>query len=189
MIAPGFADPGMDSQACFRALLTAMSYPGRIVALPSPTGMPSGLPPAMAALVLALCDEQTPLWQDAGDDAAAWIAFHTGAPAASLEAARFVMVTAALPSLGALCAGTDEEPQDGATLLLQVAALSEGAGWVLQGPGIKDAARLRVDGAPDGFVAARAALAPIFPRGIDIVLCAGDRIAALPRTTRIAESG
>ena len=35
------------------------------------------------------------------------------------------------------------------------------------------------------FVADRATLATLFPRGIDIVLCAGNMIAALPRTTRI----
>ena len=31
----------------------------------------------------------------------------------------------------------------------------------------------------------RAALAPLFPRGIDIVLTAGPSLAALPRTTRL----
>jgi alpha-D-ribose 1-methylphosphonate 5-triphosphate synthase subunit PhnH len=28
----------------------------------------------------------------------------------------------------------------------------------------------------------------LFPRGVDIILCAGDRVAALPRTVQIQEA-
>ncbi len=182
---PGFVDPVMGAQSAFRALLTAMSYPGRILTLSGLPAAPPALSPAMAAVALALCDQDTPLWHDAGADAAAWLAFHTGAPAVPVPLARFVLATGAPPPLSELALGSDEAPQEGATLVLGVAVLEEAPGWMLRGPGIRDGRQLRVAGLPPGFAAERAALAPLFPRGLDVVLCCGDRIAALPRTTRV----
>ena len=49
--------------------------------------------------------------------------------------------------------------------------------------------RLQVEGLPQAFLADWATNGARFPRGIDLVLCAGDRLAALPRTTRIEEAG
>ena len=45
--------------------------------------------------------------------------------------------------------------------------------------------RLAAAGLPARFRAERAALAALFPRGLDIVLACGDRVAALPRSTQI----
>jgi alpha-D-ribose 1-methylphosphonate 5-triphosphate synthase subunit PhnH len=98
-----------------------------------------------------------------------------------------VIASGAPPALDALAAGSEEQPQRGATLVLQVTALAAGAGWRLTGPGIEREHPLAVTGAPAGFVAAWAANRARFPRGVDVVLCAGDRIAALPRTVAIQE--
>jgi alpha-D-ribose 1-methylphosphonate 5-triphosphate synthase subunit PhnH len=187
MTAPGFADPVLDAQAAFRALLTAMAYPGRIVELPG-LPEPQGLPASMAALALALCDQDTPLWHDAGAAVAEWLGFHTGAPTVPAGLARFLLATGAPPPLAGLSLGTDEAPQEGATLLVAVDALDTAPGWRLRGPGIAHETSLHVRGLPAGLVAERAALAAHFPRGLDIVLCCGARIAALPRTTRIEEA-
>ena len=46
-----------------------------------------------------------------------------GAPLAPAHAARFLAATSAPPALAGLALGSDEAPQDGATLLLQVSAL------------------------------------------------------------------
>ena len=181
----GFANPVLGAQSSFRAVLHALAHPGSIVELTDAPDAPAPLNPAAAALALALCDADTPIWQDGGADVTAWLRFHTGAPDAAAHEARFLIATGVPPALAGLALGSDEAPQDGATLFLQVAALSAATGWRLTGPGIRDATELRVTGAPLGFVAARAALAPLFPRGLDIVLCAGSHIAALPRTTRI----
>ncbi len=81
--------------------------------------------------------------------------------------------------------GTDEEPESSATLILQVAALGEGRRLVLSGPGLEGEAALFVAGLPDGFVAEWAANRRRFPRGVDVILCAGDQLAALPRTVGI----
>lgn len=188
MLTAGFADPVMDAQASFRAVLDAMSRPGRIRRAGSALRPPAPLNQAAAAVLLALADADTPLWHDAGADAQAWLRFHGGAPVVVQPGeAAFVLATGAAPALGMLAQGSEEEPQGGATLLLQVAALAEGEGWRLSGPGIEHEHRLRVTGAPAGFLAAWAANRAGLPCGIDVVLCAGDRLAALPRSVMITE--
>lgn len=182
---PGFADPVLDAQASFRAVLEAMSRPGRVQAIVAPPEIPPGLSPAAAAVLLTLVDVATPLRLAAGAEAEAWVRFHCGCPIVR-DGAAFVLDAAA--SLLSLEAGTDEEPQSGATLILDVAALTEGTGWLLTGPGIRDTHRMRVDGAPAGFVADWAANRARFPRGVDVILCAGTRIAALPRSVAIEEA-
>jgi len=184
----GFADPVLDAQAGFRAVLEAMSRPGRVQRAGTGLRPPAPLHQASAAVLLALADADTPLWLDAGADAEAWLRFHCGAPvvAAAGEAA-FVLAAGAAPALASLARGSEEEPQRGATLVLQVGALEEGEGWRLCGPGIAREHRLRVTGAPDGFHAAWAANRAGFPCGVDVLLCAGDRLAALPRSVMIAE--
>jgi alpha-D-ribose 1-methylphosphonate 5-triphosphate synthase subunit PhnH len=140
-------------------------------------------------VLLTLADAATPVWTDAGSDAASWFAFHAGCPlVVSPGDAAFVLACGAPPLLGSLALGTDEEPHRSATLVVQVAALdSEGAGWRLSGPGIETERRLRVLGLPDGFAEQWAANRAAFPRGVDMVFCAGREIAALPRTTAIRE--
>jgi alpha-D-ribose 1-methylphosphonate 5-triphosphate synthase subunit PhnH len=187
-LSPGFADPVLDAQAAFRAVLEAMSRPGRVVVAGQGLRPPAPLMPAAAAVLLALADADTPLWCDAGADVEAWLRFHCGAPfVAAPMAAAFVLAGAAPPALDALGAGSEEKPQHGATLVLQVASLEAGTGWRLTGPGIEREHRLAVRGAPAGFVAAWAANRAGFPRGVDVVLCAHDRIAALPRSVAIEE--
>lgn len=181
---PGFAEPVLDAQACFRAVLTAMSRPGRIQRATTPPEIPPGLSPAAAAVLLTLVDSETPLRLAAGAEAEAWVRFHCGCPLVASGAA-FVLDPAA--ELLTLEPGTDEEPERGATLILEVASLAEGTGWRLTGPGIRDQHRLGVVGAPPGFLEAWEANRARFPRGVDVILCAGDCLAALPRTVRIEE--
>lgn len=188
MLTPGFADPVLDAQAAFRAVLDAMSRPGRVQHAGAGLRPPATLMPAAAAALLALADAATPLWHDAGGEADAWLRFHAGAPAAAKPCdAVFVLASGAPPALAMLDAGTEEEPERGTTLLIQVGSLSEGEGLRLTGPGIEREHRLAVKGLPDGFVAAWTANRALFPRGVDVILCAGDRLAALPRTVMIAE--
>jgi len=187
-LTPGFADPVLDAQASFRAILEAMSRPGRIQRIDARIPPPAPLCSAAGAAPLSLADADTPLWLDAGDAVAEWLRFHCGALITSeISAARFVLACGAAPSLDALDIGTDEDPQLGATLILQVAGLVAGDGWRLTGPGIQHEHRLGVLGAPAGFVAAWARNQTFFPRGLDVLLCAGDSIAALPRSVMIAE--
>jgi len=187
-LAPGFADPVLDAQRCFRALLDAMARPGRVQRIAAPCGAPAPLGPAAAAALLTLTDAGTPVWLDAGAAVASWLRFHTGCPlAADPGAASFVLACGAPPPLAALDAGTEEEPHHSTTLILQVAGLAEGEGWRLTGPGIAREHRLAVQGLPSEFMATWEANRMRFPRGVDVILCAGDRLAALPRTVAIGE--
>jgi alpha-D-ribose 1-methylphosphonate 5-triphosphate synthase subunit PhnH len=186
---PGFADPVRDAQACFRAVLDAMAHPGRIVEVP--VALPDRLPlgAAAAAVALSLCDIDTPVWLDAASaPAAGYLAFHCGAPLTKTPAdSRFAFVADAdvLPPLDGFSLGTDEYPERAATLLIEVSGLTNDRGVALRGPGILGEVRLDVSGLPAQFWAERAALAELFPRGIDVLFASGNALAALPRSTQV----
>lgn len=186
---PGFDEPVAASQRVFRALMDALSRPGRIVDLPALAQAPHELEPAAAAIGLGILDGDTSLWlpRDCAA-AAAWLRFHTGCRIArSVADADFVFVPrgAAAPDLSQLRLGSDEAPHASAMLVVAVTDLEAGSGARLTGPGIDGEARLSVTGAPDELLARRNDMVAAFPRGFELVLCCADRIAALPRTTRL----
>jgi alpha-D-ribose 1-methylphosphonate 5-triphosphate synthase subunit PhnH len=186
---PGFVDPVLDSQRAFRAVLDAMAHPGRVVTVTGPDG-PWPLGPAATAVCLALLDYDTPLWLDAAAanaETVDYLRFHCGVPVVEgSDAARFALCAdaGALASLDSFDAGTDERPDLSATVVLQVAALEGEGGCRLRGPGVAGTTRLTVGGAPWLWDAVRANGAR-FPRGVDVLLCAGARLVALPRTVRV----
>lgn len=187
---PGFADPVLDSQAAFRCLLDAMARPGRIQTVEAPGRCPDGLDRATAATLLTLTDADTLLWTDAGAEVRAWISFHTGARfTGEVADADFVLAVAGPPDWRKLAGGTDEAPQDGATVILQIFAMQASGAWRLSGPGIEHAHHFAVEPVPDDFLAHWRENGARFPRGFDLILTAGDRLAALPRTIRIEEVG
>lgn len=188
MVEAGFASPVEAAQRVFRTLLTALSEPGRILALPPCCAPPEGLDPAAAAAVLALADGDTPLWLDPSARAAAsYMRFHTGAPIVGTEEAALFLLAAAKhrPALSQLQAGTPEYPDRSATLILSVEDLVEGEGWHLSGPGIAGTRRLLVRGLDERFAEEWRASHARFPLGVDVVFAARDRLAALPRSTRL----
>ena len=204
----GFADPVHGAQQTFRVLLDAMSEPGRLHALhdaatdglaPDDAEMRPPLGIALAAALLTLLDADTPVHLAGAlgnDDARAWLRFHTGArdvpAAAGMTAALARDVDAAL--WNALHLGTDDAPQSGATLFVEVEALSERplAGAIaltLRGAGIASSRNLAVAGLPAAFWQWRIALQAELPRGVDLVLVCGEQVAAIPRSTRIESEG
>jgi alpha-D-ribose 1-methylphosphonate 5-triphosphate synthase subunit PhnH len=183
-LTPGFADPVADAQSCFRALLDAMAHPGHVYGVPFVTP-PASLCVAAAAVVLTLVDQDAPLSLDPALAAAqTWITFHTGVSIVAPDNANFVLAQA-LPDLTQLSNGTDEAPEESATVILQVATLTSGARYQLAGPGLRAPSVLAVDGLPADFVARWAANHALFPRGVDLILCAGETLAALPRSVMI----
>lgn len=183
---PGFADLVFGAQECFSALMNAMARPGRMQLCAMLDDLPHGLAPAAAAAVLTLADAETPFWTDAEGGAREWLGFHTGAVFAPLPAqAQFLLATRGMPTLAGLNQGSDETPQESATLILQVSGLDDAAGWRLTGPGIQQEHRLLATGLPEDFLAQWAANRAQFPRGVDLVLCAGTQLVALPRGTEI----
>jgi len=177
-VEPGFADLALESQIVFRAALRALSHPGRIVECRR----------AATSLALALLDQDTRLWlSPRAKREAMTLRFHTGcALAEAAAAADFLLVgdPAELPPLDSLACGSDEAPHRSASVILRVAALDDGEnGWKLSGPGIHGAARLRAGGLGAPFLEQWARNGKLFPRGVDVFLCAGDRLCGLPRTT------
>ncbi len=178
----GFADAPRDAAYAFRALMTAMARPGSIQEL---TGAqpPAPLTVAAGTVLLTLTDPDTPLHlAGAADtrDVRDWIAFHTGAPLTGPATASFAVGTwGDLMPLAAYPAGTPEYPDRSTTLIVESDRL-EPVGTRLTGPGIRDLAELSL---PDPH--ALALNAHRFPLGLDFYFTCGDRIAALPRSTRI----
>ncbi|MCO8146082.1 phosphonate C-P lyase system protein PhnH [Rhodovulum tesquicola] len=176
----GFADTPLQAARGFRAILTALSRPGTIVALTGATP-PAPLSPAAGVAALVLLDATTPLHLAGAHDSPAlrdWIAFHTGAPLVGAEAAMFAIGTwDALHPLDRFAIGTPDYPDRAATLIVETDRL-EPSGARLTGPGIKGAAHLSLpETAPFRTNHAR------FPLGFDTFLTCGDRLAGLPRST------
>jgi alpha-D-ribose 1-methylphosphonate 5-triphosphate synthase subunit PhnH len=187
----GFADPVFDSQSVFRGILTALSRPGTVVVLGDTAAPPPPLASGAAAVVLTLADATSPVWLDPvlTGSIPAWIGFHTGAPVVALPAAAAFAVVVAGPAAApyhAFPLGTAEYPDRSATIILQVESLEGGPPLVLTGPGIDGEARIAPRPLPADFVGLMRANRALFPRGVDLFLVAGNRVAGLPRSIRIA---
>ncbi|WP_287496202.1 phosphonate C-P lyase system protein PhnH [Pandoraea sp. CB10b_02] len=148
-------------------------------------------------------------------EVASALRFHTGAPLLSGEAelanAQFALLTdpARCPALERFAFGTAESPEHAATLIVDVPTLHAGHGGHgghgghdghdghagpasraalrlrLRGPGIATHSDVTVGGLDAAFWRARAALAPRFPAGLDLLVTAGDTVLGLPRTTHV----
>jgi alpha-D-ribose 1-methylphosphonate 5-triphosphate synthase subunit PhnH len=188
-LTPGFNDPVHDTQAVFRTLLDALSRPGTVGVVEDvlPEARAAQAELAAFAALLTLCDYATPVWLAQADTAlGSALRFHTGAPLVDEpEQAAFAYIhdAAALPPLASFAPGTAESPEQSVTLLIRVDSLTGGAPVVLSGPGIQHTTTIAPAGLPERFWRERAALAPLFPCGIDCYLVCGTQLIGLPRTT------
>ena len=187
----GLADPVLDAQRAFRGVLDAMAHPGRIVTLPPLPEPPAPLLPATAAIALTLLDYETPLWLDAparSEGALEYLRFHCGVPVVELpRAAAFAVVADGtdLPALDDFDLGTDEFPDRSTTVIVQVGSLRAGRGRRLTGPGIDGESRIEVQGVSEWLWSMLQENHALFPRGVDVLLTAGSRVVALPRSTQV----
>jgi alpha-D-ribose 1-methylphosphonate 5-triphosphate synthase subunit PhnH len=168
-------------QAAFRALLQALSYPGRVVELPAAHG------PAWLQALACLIDASTEL-----ADVTQWISpslwLQLGAKPTAAERSRFVLAEADQPPAFEPCLGTLESPEGGATVLLRCAAVGEGPALRLSGPGIRQTVATRATGVHPQWWASRERWCASFPTGVDFLLADDHRLLALPRTTLLAPS-
>ena len=195
----GFSNEAFGSQAVFRAVLQALSHPGRSVAVEHDAQAPAVGHAASAAVLLALLDSDCTLWLSpklAASDAGAWLRFHTGCTVVTDPVqTRFVWVAQGdeWPALGSLALGTDVYPDQSATCVVDVPRATATTAdainaWQLRGPGIQEMAALQVDGLPDDFETQWSANHAAFPRGVDLLLGTPDHIVGLPRTTLATRS-
>ena len=179
----GFTNASEDSAQIFRAALNVMARPGQIEAVSGVTP-PAPLSPAAASLLLTLADHETPVWLAGAHDCAAvrdWLAFHTGARFGAREQASFAVGSwDVLAPLDGYRIGSSQYPDRAVTLIVEMEELGSD-GTAICGPGIEATAAITLpDDTVLDFNAAR------FPLGIDMFLVAGDRMAAVPRSTRRA---
>jgi alpha-D-ribose 1-methylphosphonate 5-triphosphate synthase subunit PhnH len=177
----GFANLPVDASHAFRAVMTAMARPGDITRVQG-AHPPAPMSVAAGVVVLTLCDPETPVFLAASHDTPQvrdWITFHTGAPFTDARGAMFALgVWDDLP-LSDFPIGTAQYPDRSATVIVESPTLSND-GTVLRGPGIKAEATLSL---PE--TQRFQANAALFPLGLDFIFTCGDRLAALPRTTRV----
>lgn len=193
VLAAGFRDPVFDAQAAFRAAMWALARPGRAEALAAGLEPPAPLAPEAAALALALCDYETPVWLDAPlaavPEVGAFLRFHTGAPiVADTGMARFALIADPrnLIDLAAFPQGSPDYPDASVTLILQVERLGT-AGFVLEGPGIRGVAGVGAAPLPADFAERLRANRALFPRGVDLLLAGAGAVVGLPRSVTVRE--
>ena len=189
-LAGGFADPVLDAQAAFRAIMEALANPGQPRALALPAATPGPLTAELAAVLLALADADTTLWLSPGLAGAGFVGFHTGAPVTDLPERAdlaFALNANELPPLGAFKPGTQDYPDRSTTIVLAVPVLAGGADFTLRGPGIKERERFAPQGLPADFFAQWTENRTQFPRGVDLLLVAEGQVLGLPRSMRIKE--
>jgi alpha-D-ribose 1-methylphosphonate 5-triphosphate synthase subunit PhnH len=178
----GFIEAPIQSARAFREILEAMARPGTIRRIqgarpPEPVSIAAG------TALLVLTDPTTTLHLAGRADCPAvhdWVAFHIGAPLVAAEEADFAVGTwDALQPVTRFKIGQPDYPDRSATLIVEVDRLVN-HGPALTGPGIETATWLNLPETAT-FRANRA----LFPLGFDTLFTAGDRIAGLPRSTRV----
>ena len=190
-LAAGFADPVLDGQAAFRAVLEAMARPGQVQALAGLPQAPAPLSRVAAAIALTLVDHDAPLWLDpalaASQPLRAWLAFHSGAPIVeSRMEAGFALIAEplAMPALDSFALGSEAYPDRSTTLILQVQVFSD-EGPLLSGPGLAAPSRFGAAPLPETFWTQLRDNRAIFPRGVDVILAGPGTVAALPRSLQV----
>ncbi|WP_069298635.1 phosphonate C-P lyase system protein PhnH [Neptunicoccus sediminis] len=177
----GFGNAAQQSATAFRAIMNVMARPGMIETLDGAVP-PKGLSTAAGSLLLTLCDPETKLHLAGDLDSQPirdWLTFHTGAPFVPAPLADFALgAWDDLLPLTQYAIGTDQYPDRAATLIVELPALTQ-SGTTLTGPGIKDQAQLSLP-ALEPFQSNAA----LFPLGCDFFFTSGDKIAALPRSTK-----
>lgn len=185
----GFEQPIDQSQHAFRLILKALSEPGYTVTL---QGGPAwgALNAASTAALLTLADQETPILlceAFKSEQVLTNIRFHSGAPlAAQPEEVCFALFDTQLQAADLLTLphGSEISPEFGATVIVQLNGLEQGTPLRLTGPGIERQRQVSPQLPPAllDFLINR----PLrFPLGLDILLTCGDRLLALPRTTRV----
>jgi alpha-D-ribose 1-methylphosphonate 5-triphosphate synthase subunit PhnH len=192
-------DPVFDAQKHYRTLLACTARPGTIGQLDDVAlEIPPQLNRASALLALTLLSADTTFYlEESQESAAEFLRRETLAASAAAEQADFLFLAdpAHIEVIERARTGALAFPEQGATVVLQVAGLSlapmpGSLRLRLTGPGIETETAVFVSGAPEALFEALRRRNAEFPLGIDAYLTcdslsAGPCALALPRTTRI----
>jgi len=189
-----------DAQKHYRTLLQCTARPGTIgqlhdVLLEIPT--PLSRAAALIALALLSADSTFYLTQDDRQQAGDFLRRETLAKPAAAEQADFLFLTNPdqLDAVRCARAGSLAYPEQGATLVVQIAAISPAPisgslRLTLTGPGIETEIAVHVLGARKTLFETLVLRNAEFPLGVDTYLTcdslsAGPCVLGLPRTTRV----
>ncbi|MEA5519019.1 phosphonate C-P lyase system protein PhnH [Limnoraphis robusta] len=187
---PGLKDPIHDAQITFRALLDALSFPGRTQEIFVQLTPPPGLTLACAAACLTLLDLETTVWlsSDFEPEVKSWLKFHTGCHFTEHpKAANFAMIQklCLLPAFSNFNWGTAEQPELSTTLLIQVEPLEKRESVRLEGPGISEKRVIKLP-LSSTFRQGWLEINRSYPLGIDVFLLGENTVIGLPRTTTLS---
>jgi alpha-D-ribose 1-methylphosphonate 5-triphosphate synthase subunit PhnH len=164
----------------FIALTDAFSFPGRPVTL-----RPIDDADTPVRIGLALLDLETSF--HAVDPLMELRLLRTGARRASIRDAEYLFFSSLDPqkvnALRAVRNGSMLRPDDSATLIINC-TFASGSVFRWTGPGIHQSIEVRLGAIPAAFWTLRRAAGP-FPLGFDVILCDGDVIMGLPRSTAV----
>ncbi|NYT65701.1 phosphonate C-P lyase system protein PhnH [Alcaligenaceae bacterium] len=185
-LSPAFSDPVSATQEVFRIALSALAEPGTLQQLTQAPAL-ADLAPATYALCLSLLDSDTPLWLAPSLDSPTLrtnLAFHCGCPIVNdRKLAAFALLTAEeLHDLNDFHPGSDSDPDQSCTLLIQLNSLDACAQQTLQGPGILHQREVRIPVGPAFWTQRRQHR---FPQGLDVFFTANQHIMGLPRSTHV----
>ena len=192
----GFADLSHDSQIVFAVLMQAFAHPGSLYKIPNLLWAPDPLSQVTAAILLGLCDFETPLWLDKMLNTQAvqdYLRFHIAAPIVeSTQNAKFAVVAhlQAMPHFDEFSLGSLDYPDESTTLIIQLESLKGKQGFSVSGPGIDpniSPPSFYPEGLHEDFFEKRARLQSLFPRGLDIIFVCGGSVIALPRSTLVTK--
>lgn len=171
-------EPVHDTRATFRALCDAMGRPGTVQSVPAT--------PSDHAVVATLVDNEVTVHtpDDAVREALAAAGRYEPAPATTAD-----VVHADGPptwDVRDLERGSLLEPSDGATVVYRVETIDEGAtgattAVTVTGPGVPAVRTVGVS-LPGPEIEALSEAQSTYPRGVDAIVAAGDRVVAFPRS-------
>jgi alpha-D-ribose 1-methylphosphonate 5-triphosphate synthase subunit PhnH len=192
-------DQVFDAQRHYRTLLQCTARPGTIGQLHDVLlEIPTPLNRAAALIALALLSADSTFYLTRHDGQAGdFLRRDTLARPAAAEQADFLFLTNLdqLDAVRCARAGSFAYPEQGATLVVQIAAISPAPmsgslRLTLTGPGIETETAVHVLGAPETLFETLVLRNAEFPLGIDTYLTcdslsAGPCVLGLPRTTRV----
>ena len=189
---PGFTDFTSDSQQTFRALLTALAEPGKLLEVPARLTVPDGLTPACGAACLTLIDFETVVWLSPTLPSLVkdWLRFHTGCTFTDqpVQCAFAVISDWEAVALTQFCRGSAESPEESTTLLIQVKQLKTDSqtnnSVLLSGPGIIES-RTVSPAVSVSFWKMWQQNHAAYPRGVDCFLFGEHQLMGLPRSTHV----
>ncbi|MEL6149712.1 MAG: phosphonate C-P lyase system protein PhnH [Chloroflexota bacterium] len=182
---PAYSTSEALARETFNALMQALSYPGRILALPE--GAESGF----ALIGQTLLDIETSFF--APDEAMVSTLANTGARFLTADKAAYHFYAnlddSALAHITVATVGTMLYPDQAATLIVNC-RFGDGVHLTLTGPGVPtgSARDIMVSGVPTAFWDLREQILN-YPLGWDVLLVHGKQVVGLPRTTQIKITG